>query len=150
MDALLRGAGYGLVRRDADGVPFKILRIPPKSVTILTDPATGEPWFKIAFASGAETASHADVIHVPSPCTLASAITEPLRAVLKSAEWEPVLKAALVPLMRDVDVIHTGGAGEEEADIEIHIPNPFAAEAPWVVTVQLKDHEGKIHESAAD
>lgn len=85
-----------------------------------------------------------------SVTALAAAITEPLRAVLKSAEWEPVLKAALVPLMRDVDLIHTGGAGEEGADIEIHIPNPFVPEAPWVVAVQLKDYEGQIHESAAD
>ncbi|MBX9930141.1 MAG: hypothetical protein K2Y56_01155 [Methylobacterium sp.] len=81
---------------------------------------------------------------------LATTITEPLRAVLKSAEWEPVLTAALVPLMRDVEVIHTGGAGEEGADIEIHVPNPFAPESPWVVAVQLKDYEGEIHESAAD
>lgn len=85
-----------------------------------------------------------------SVTALASAITEPLRSVLKSAEWEPVLKAALVPLMRDVDVIHTGGAGEEGADIEIHVPNPFAPESPWIVAVQLKDFEGEIHESAAD
>lgn len=70
VDALLRGAGFGLVRRDADGFPFEILRIPPEAVTILSDPATGEPWFKIAFASGAETVSHADMIHVPAPCTL--------------------------------------------------------------------------------
>ncbi|WP_430913443.1 hypothetical protein [Methylobacterium sp. sgz302541] len=81
---------------------------------------------------------------------LASAIADPLRAVLKSAEWEPVLAAALVPLMRDVEVIHTGGAGEEGADIEIHVPNPFAPESPWVVAVQLKDYEGEIHESVAD
>ncbi len=85
-----------------------------------------------------------------SVTTLASAIAEPLRSVLKSAEWEPVLKAALVPLMRDVDVIHTGGAGEKGADIEIHVPNPFAPESPWIVAVQLKDFEGEIHESAAD
>ena len=85
-----------------------------------------------------------------SVTALASAITEPLRSVLKSAEWEPVLKAALVPLMRDVDVIHTGGAGEEGADIEIHVPNPFAPESPGIVAVQLKDYEGEIHESAAD
>lgn len=85
-----------------------------------------------------------------SVAALAVAITQPLRAVLKSAEWEPVLTAALVPLMRDVEVIHTGGAGEEGADIEIHVPNPFAPETPWVVAVQLKDYEGEIHESAAD
>jgi hypothetical protein len=85
-----------------------------------------------------------------SVTALASAITEPLRSVLKSAEWEPVLKAALVPLMRDVDVIHTGGAGEEGADIEIHVPNPFTPENPWIVAVQLKDYDGEIHESEAD
>ncbi|TXM64830.1 hypothetical protein FV226_25955 [Methylobacterium sp. WL12] len=81
---------------------------------------------------------------------LTAAITEPLRAVLKSAEWEPVLKSALVPLLRDVDVIHTGGAGEQGADIEIHIPNPFLPDAPWIVAVQLKDYVGEIPGYVAD
>lgn len=69
-DALLRGNGYGLVRRDDNGTPYEILRLPPESVTILTDPSTGEPWFRVAFASGSKIISHADVIHVPAPCSL--------------------------------------------------------------------------------
>lgn len=81
---------------------------------------------------------------------LTAAITAPLRAVLKSAEWEPVLKSALAPLMRDVEVIHTGGAGEKGADIEIHIPNPFLPDRPWIVAVQLKDFDGEIPGYVAD
>jgi hypothetical protein len=93
--------------------------------------------------------SIADTIE-KSVADLATSISAPLHATLKSAEWEPVLKAALVPLMRDVDVIHTGGSGEKGADIEIHIPNPFAPERPWVVAVQLKDYTGEIPAYVAD
>lgn len=70
VDALLRGNGYALVRRDENGEPYELLRLPPEAVTILTDPATGEPWYKIAFASGAETVNHLDVLHIAAPASL--------------------------------------------------------------------------------
>ena len=75
---------------------------------------------------------------------LAAGIEGPLRATLQSAEWETVLRDALVPLMRDIEVIHTGGPAEKGADLEIHIPNPFDPGEPWVVAVQVKDYDGQI------
>jgi hypothetical protein len=75
---------------------------------------------------------------------LAKAIESPLRATLQSAEWEPVLREALVPLLRDVQVIHTGGPSEKGADIEIHVPNPFDPKEPWIIAVQVKDYVGQI------
>lgn len=81
---------------------------------------------------------------------LAQAIVIPLRATLQSAEWEPVLRAALVPLLRDVQVVHTGGPNEQGADIEIHVPNPFAPKEPWIIAVQVKDYTGQIGVDVAD
>ncbi len=75
---------------------------------------------------------------------LAKAIEAPLKATLQSAEWEPVLQAALIPLLRDVQVIHTGGPSEKGADIEIHVPNPFNPAEPWIIAVQVKDYVGEI------
>lgn len=81
---------------------------------------------------------------------LANAIEIPLRATLQSAEWEPVLRAALVPLLRDVQVLHTGGPNEQGADIEIHVPNPFEPREPWIIAVQVKDYVGQIGVHVAD
>lgn len=67
-DALLRGNGFGLVRRDTSGIPYEILRLDPGAVSIMLDGNTGEPWFKL---SGQESpVNHADMIHVPAPCSL--------------------------------------------------------------------------------
>jgi hypothetical protein len=81
---------------------------------------------------------------------LANAIEGPLRATLQSAEWEPVLRAALVPLLRDVEVLHTGGPADRGADLEIHVPNPFDPREPWVIVVQVKDYTGQIGADVAD
>ncbi len=81
---------------------------------------------------------------------LAKAIEGPLRATLQSAEWEPVICAALVPLLRDVQVIHTGGPNEQGADIEIHVPNPFDPKEPWIIVIQVKDYTGKVDAHVAD
>lgn len=69
-DALLTGNGYGLVRRDPDGVPIEIIRLQPSAVSIILDALTGEPWFKLSTANGHEIIAHGDMIHVPAPCTL--------------------------------------------------------------------------------
>lgn len=69
-DALLRGAGYGLVRRDQKGEPYEILRLQPEAVAIVLDQLTGEPFFRITTAIGHEIVSHTDIVHVPAPCTL--------------------------------------------------------------------------------
>jgi hypothetical protein len=81
---------------------------------------------------------------------LAEAIEGPLRATLQSAEWEPVLRAALVPLLRDVEVLHTGGPADRGADLEIHVPNPFDPNEPWVIAVQVKDYAGQIGADVAE
>lgn len=81
---------------------------------------------------------------------LALAIESPLRSNLQSAEWEPVLEAALSPLMKNVEVYQTGGPNEKGADLEIHIPNPFMPGSPWVVVVQIKDYVDEISVQVAD
>lgn len=81
---------------------------------------------------------------------LAAAIAAPLRGTLQAAEWEPVIGGALLPLVRDVQVIHTGGPAEHGADLEIHVPNPFAPASPWIIAVQVKDYVGDVGAHVAD
>jgi len=69
-DALLRGNGYGLIRRDADGTPFEIIHLRPEAVSIVVDQITGEPWFRVTVAGGQEIVSHADMIHLKAPGSL--------------------------------------------------------------------------------
>jgi len=75
---------------------------------------------------------------------MARSIETALRTSLRAEEWEPVIADALTPLMRDVRVIHTGGPAEKGADIEIHIPNPFAPADPWTIVLQVKDYRGDV------
>ncbi|MEN3210836.1 phage portal protein [Methylorubrum populi] len=69
-DALLRGSGYGLIRRDADGTPFEIFHLQPQAVSIVTDQITGEPWFRVTTARGQMMVSHADMLHLKAPGSL--------------------------------------------------------------------------------
>lgn len=69
-DAMLRGAGYGLVRRDEKGEPFEILRLDPSAVSIEQHPFTGEPLFRVSTSPGHEIISYADMIYVPAPISL--------------------------------------------------------------------------------
>ena len=80
---------------------------------------------------------------------LTTKIEAPLSQALQAAEWEAVLRDALVPLMREVEVRHTGGPSERGADLEIHIPNPFSPAEPWIVAVQMKDYDGEIGSDVA-
>lgn len=92
-------------------------------------------------ADPVERARRSVAEHVESSLDgLAAAIADPLRATLQAAEWEPVIGGALLPLVRDVRVIHTGGPAERGADLEIHVPNPFAPASPWIIAVQVKDY----------
>jgi len=75
---------------------------------------------------------------------LTKAVEGPLKATLHSAEWEPVICAALRPLLNHVEIVHTGGPNERGADIEILIPNPFEPKQPWIIAVQVKDYVGQI------
>ena len=81
---------------------------------------------------------------------LGKKIAPKLHSTLQSAEWEPVIRDALIPLLRKVDVIHTGGPAEKGADLEIHLPNPFFPSEPWVVAVQVKDYDQTIGAEVAD
>lgn len=75
---------------------------------------------------------------------LVKGIERPLRQALQSAEWETVLREALAPLVRGVEVKHTGGPNEKGADLEVHIPNPFEPDEPWVIAMQVKDYGGEV------
>lgn len=81
---------------------------------------------------------------------LAARLGEPLRRVLGKAEWEPAIVDALRPLVREAKIIHTGGASEQGADLEIHYPNPFRPEHPWIFALQVKDYQGEVSETVAD
>ena len=68
---------------------------------------------------------------------------------VRAEEWEPVLRSALQSLF-PVSVECTGGPQERGADIEIVIPNPFNEDQPWIVPVQVKDHEDEVSPRVAD
>lgn len=74
--------------------------------------------------------------------TMAHQLTEHLQLWLQGAEWEKVIASGLEPLF-PTSVHHTGGSGEQGADLEITISNPFEESNDWIVPVQIKDHQGK-------
>ena len=78
-------------------------------------------------------------------------LAEALGGSVRAEEWEPVLQAALEHLF-PVSVYHCGGRGEQGADLEIVIPNPFGADAnrDWIVPVQVKDYEGEVGAEVAE
>ncbi len=66
-DALLWGAGYALVIRDADGEPRELHRLLPTAVICRIDPATSEPFYEyglgtVAGATQVQTYSWRDLI----------------------------------------------------------------------------------------
>lgn len=69
-DAMLYGAGYGLVRRDPNGTPYEILRLDPRAVSVMLHPVTGEPVFRLTVAGGQTAFTAADMIFVPAPVSL--------------------------------------------------------------------------------
>jgi hypothetical protein len=81
---------------------------------------------------------------------LASELAPILRTTLQGAEWEPIFQSALAPLFREVEVSRIGGPTEQGADIEVRIPNPFAADRPWVIAIQIKNYQGEISSDAAE
>lgn len=90
----------------------------------------------------------ADII--TSVDNLSEKIVKKLRSVLQGAEWEPVLCYALDPLMRNIQIEHTGGPSECGADIVINIPNPFDELAPWIIVIQVKNYIGEIGVEVAE
>jgi len=90
----------------------------------------------------------ADII--TSVDNLSETIVKKLRSVLQGAEWEPVLCYALDPLMRNIQIEHTGGPSECGADIVINIPNPFDELSPWIIVIQVKNYIGEIGVEVAE
>lgn len=64
-DALLWGAGYGLVLRDSDGIPTEIHRLPPWCVVVIADPFTMEPTFEVS-VGGSVTGKYTcrDIVYI--------------------------------------------------------------------------------------
>jgi hypothetical protein len=81
---------------------------------------------------------------------IAKEIAERFGRSHSAEEWEPVLQAALRPLMMRAEVIHTGGPTERGADLEIILPNPFSQERNWAVLVQVKDYAGEVGVEVAE
>ena len=81
---------------------------------------------------------------------LSETIIEKLPSVLQGAEWEPVLCYALDPLMKNIQIEHTGGPSECGADIVINIQNPFDEQFPWIIVIQVKNYKGEIGVQVAE
>ncbi len=75
---------------------------------------------------------------------LSNTIINELNSVLQGAEWEPVLCYVLDPLMKNIQIEHTGGPSECGADIVINIQNPFDEQFPWIIVIQVKNYKGEI------
>ncbi|WP_457796639.1 phage portal protein [Methylocystis sp. S23] len=86
-DALLHGDGFAAVNRIGDGKAFEFIRLMPGSVTVLYEPATGEPVYRhqsqniatldttaqVRPASNADTPRDyhwSDIIHVRAPLSV--------------------------------------------------------------------------------
>ena len=81
---------------------------------------------------------------------LSNTIIKELYSVLQGAEWEPVLCYVLDPLMKNIQIEHTGGPSECGADIVINIPNPFDEQFPWIIVIQVKNYIGEIGVEVAE
>lgn len=81
---------------------------------------------------------------------LSNTIINELYSVLQGAEWEPVLCYVLDPLMKNIQIEHTGGPSECGADIVINIPNPFDEQFPWIIVIQVKNYTGEIGVEVAE
>ena len=91
-----------------------------------------------------------DTLITTSVDNLSETIFKKLRSVLQGAEWEPVLCYALDPLMKNIQIEHTGGPSECGADIVISIPNPFDELFPWIIVIQVKNYKGEIGVEVAE
>ena len=81
---------------------------------------------------------------------LSNTIINELNGVLQGAEWEPVLCYVLDPLMKNIQIEHTGGPSECGADIVINIQNPFDEQFPWIIVIQIKNYKGEIGVKVAE
>ena len=81
---------------------------------------------------------------------LSDTIIKELPSVLQGTEWEPVLCYVLDPLMKNIQIEHTGGPSECGADIVINIPNPFDEQFPWIIVIQVKNYKGEIGVEVAE
>jgi hypothetical protein len=81
------------------------------------------------------------VFEDPSEGPLAPVVND-LRNEFSNEAWEHILRAAIEPLAREAEVLHTGGPNEQGADVVIRYPNPFEPENPFVIAIQVKDWVG--------
>jgi hypothetical protein len=81
------------------------------------------------------------VFEEPSEGPLAPVVRN-LRNEFSNEAWEHILRAAIEPLAREAEVLHTGGPDEQGADVVVHYPNPFEPEKPFVIAIQVKDWVG--------
>jgi hypothetical protein len=81
------------------------------------------------------------VFEEPSEGPLAPVVRD-LRNEFSEKAWEHVLRAAIEPLAREAEVLHTGGRDEQGADVVVHYPDPFEPEKPFVIAIQVKDWVG--------
>jgi hypothetical protein len=89
------------------------------------------------------------VFEDPSEGLLAPVVKE-LRHEFSDTAWEHILRAAIEPVVREPEVLHTGGPDEQGADVVIHYPNPFEPEKPFLVAIQVKDWVGAAGSQVAE
>jgi hypothetical protein len=89
------------------------------------------------------------VFEEPSEGPLAPLVRE-LHNEFSNEAWEHVLRAAIEPLVREAEVLHTGGPNEQGADVIIDYPNPFELEKPFAVAIQVKDWVGAAGSQVAE
>jgi len=70
IDALLYDHGYAVAVR-VNGVVKEFVRLDPRTVTIKTDAATGEPFYEVQNATGKRTYRFEDILHISAPLDVA-------------------------------------------------------------------------------
>ncbi|MEW9615458.1 phage portal protein [Shinella sp. S4-D37] len=65
-DALIHGNGFAKVVRFEDGRLFELHRLEPGTVSILKNPATGAPIYRVQEAGRSTDYPHTEILHVPS------------------------------------------------------------------------------------
>ncbi|MFF0949389.1 phage portal protein [Rhizobium leguminosarum] len=65
-DALMHGNGYAKVVRFEDGRPFELHHLKHGTVTVLENPATGAPVYRVSEATGTREYPHTEILHIPS------------------------------------------------------------------------------------
>ena len=63
----------------------------------------------------------------------------------ESADYLAIMDMFSATLLTDLSAGEvTGQLAERGADLEIHVPNPFAPASPWIIAVQVKDYVATV------